>query len=126
MVYPVYVSNQKFKDYVDLLLITNKNKSHYAYIKDFNRFMCNKTKCETKWNFCEYCLQCFSSEKVLIEHKENCLIINGKQSIKLKNGSIEFKNNFKQLAVLFKIYADFESVLKAVKSNDRDKNTSYT
>ena len=36
------------------------------------------------------------------------------------------KNHFKQLSVPFKIYADFESVLKRVKSNDRNSNTSYT
>ena len=55
-------------------------------------------------NFCRCCLQCFSSKKVLIEHKTNCLIINGKQTVKLKSGSIKFKNYFKQLAVPFKIY----------------------
>ena len=43
-----YVSNQKFKDCMDLLLIPNENKSHYVYIKDFNRFVCNKTKNENK------------------------------------------------------------------------------
>ena len=52
--------------------------------------------------------------------------INGKQSVKLKSDSIKFKNYFKQLAVPFKIYADFESLFKGVKSNDRNKNTSYT
>ena len=41
--YPVYVSDQKFHNSMDLLLITNENKSHYVYIKDFSRFMCNKT-----------------------------------------------------------------------------------
>ena len=29
---------------MDLLLIADENKSHYMYIKDFNRFMCNITK----------------------------------------------------------------------------------
>ena len=43
LVYPVYVSDQKF-DCADLLVIPNENKSHYVYIKDFKRFMCNKTK----------------------------------------------------------------------------------
>ena len=27
---------------------TDVNKSHYVYIKDFNRFMCNKTKLKIK------------------------------------------------------------------------------
>ena len=49
---------------MDLLLIRDKNKSHYVYIEDFNRFMCNKTKSRTKKHFCKNCLQCFTSEKV--------------------------------------------------------------
>ena len=48
--YPVYVPNEKFKNFMDLLMISNKNKSHYVYIKDLNRFMCNKTK--SKQYFC--------------------------------------------------------------------------
>ena len=81
LTYPVCVSNQKFHNSMDLLMISNENKSHYVYIKYFNRFMCNKTKNKNKKHFCKCCLQCFSSEKILIEHKENCLIINGKQSV---------------------------------------------
>ena len=84
LVHLVYLSDQKFGNCMDLLLITNTNKSHYVYIKDLNRFICNKTKCRTKKHFCRYCLQCFSSEKILIEHKETCLKIDGKQSVKLK------------------------------------------
>ena len=72
--------------------------------------MCNKTKNKNQKYFCKCCLQCFSSEKVLIEHKENCLIINGKQNVKLKSTSISFKNYFKQLPVPFKVYADFECI----------------
>ena len=44
LVYPVHISDHKFKDCLDLLMITDENKSHYIYIRDFNRFMCNKTK----------------------------------------------------------------------------------
>ena len=51
LTYPVYVSDQKFHSCMDLLLITDKNKSHYVYIKDFNRFMCNKTKNKNKKYF---------------------------------------------------------------------------
>ena len=122
MTYPVYVSDQKFEDSMDLLLMSDENKSHYVYINGFNRFMYNKTKTKNKEYFCRCCLQCFSSEKVLIEHRENCLIING---VKLKSGSISFKNYFKQLPVPFKIYADFECILKGVRSSNKN-NGSYT
>ena len=70
--------------------------------------MYNETKNNNNKHFCRFCLQCYSSEKLLQEHKENCLIINGKQSVKLRSGSIKFKNYFKKLAVSFKIFADFE------------------
>ena len=66
---------------MDLLLINDKNKSHYVYIKDCNRFMFNKTKHKNKKHFCKYCLQFFNSEQILIEHKEICLEINGKQRV---------------------------------------------
>ena len=93
---------------MDLLPLINDDKSHYVYIKDFNTFMFHKTKNKNKKWFCRSCLQCFSSESVLIKHKENCPSINDKQSVNLEKGIIEFKNYFKQLPVPFKIYADFE------------------
>ena len=106
--FSIYISNQKFENSVDLLLIFDGDKLHYVYIKDFDRFMFHKTRNKNKKWFCKSCLQCFSSENVLIKHKENCLSINGKQSVKLEKGIIEFENYFKQIPVPFKIYADFE------------------
>ena len=88
--------------------------------------MFNKTKHRTKKHFHRYCLQCFSSEKVLMEHRKICLEINGKQYEKLESGTIKFKNHFKQIAVPFKIYGDTESNLEKIQINDKDKNTSYT
>ena len=48
----------------------------------------------------------------MVEHKKDCLVINGKQSVKLKSSSIGFKNYSRQIPVPFKIYADFECILK--------------
>ena len=90
LVFRIYVSNQKFEDSMDLLLLTDDDKSHYVYIKNFDRFMFHKTKNKNKKRFCRSCLQCFSSKNVLAEHKKNCLIINGKQSVKLKKRTIKF------------------------------------
>ena len=75
-------------------------------------------KDNNKKRFCRYCLQCFSSEKVVEEHQKVCLKINGKQNLKLRSGSIKFKSHFKQLVVPFKIYADFELILKG--ANDKN------
>ena len=118
LVFPIYVSDQKFENSMDLLLLIDNDKPHYVYIKDFDRFMFHKTKNKNKKWFCKSCLQCFSSENVLIKHKENCLSINGKQSVKLEEGIIKFEDYFKQIPVPFKIYADFECNLKSVECNE--------
>ena len=116
LTFPIYVSDQKLKNSMDLLLVTDGDKSHYVYIKNFNKFIFHKTKNKNKKYFCKSCLQCFSSENVLTKHKEDCLSINGKQSVKLEKGIIEFENYFKQIPVPFKIYADFECNLRGVES----------
>ena len=95
LAFPIYLSDQKFEDSMDFLLLTDNDKPHYVYIKDFDRFMFRKTKTKHKNWFCKSCLQCFSSENVLIKHKENCLSINGKQSVKLEKGITKFENHFK-------------------------------
>ena len=122
--YPAYLSDQN--DSMDLLLISNGSVSHYVYIKDFNRFMLNKTKHKGKKYFCKNCLQCFSSENVLLEHKEDCLVINAKQHVKLEERVISFKNYFRQIPVPFKIYADFECILKNVDNDIINNDISYT
>ena len=103
----MYISDQKIENSIDLLLIIDENKSHYVYIKDFDRFMFNKTKNKNKKYFCKSCLECFSSKKVLSNHKEVCLSINVVQSVRLEKVIIEFKNAFKQMQVPFKTYSDF-------------------
>ena len=96
------------------------------YIKDFNRLAFNKTKNKNKKYFCKGCLQCFSSEKVLNEHKKDCLMINGGQNVKLEKGVISFKNYSKQIPVPFKIYADFQWLLKSVDCGIDNDCFSYT
>ena len=125
LVFPVYISDQTFKSSIDLLLLINDDKSHYVYIKDFNTFMFHKTKNKNKKGFCKSCLQCFSSENVLIKHKEDCLSISGQQSINLEKGTIEFKNYLKQLPISFKIYANFECSLRDVECYERTYTKKY-
>ena len=59
LTYSFYVLYQKFENCMDLLLINDENESHYVYIKDFKRFICNKKKHNTKKYFCKYFLQFF-------------------------------------------------------------------
>ena len=57
--------------------------------------MFNKTKNKNKKYFCKNWLHCLSSKNVLIEHKRDSLVINGKQNVKLESGFISFKNYFR-------------------------------
>ena len=83
-----------------------------------------------------YCLQCFSSERILANHVNNSLTINGAQAINMpKQGEniLKFNNFHKQLPVPFVIYADFEAITEKVQGckqseqmeNEKNKR-SYT
>ena len=49
--FPIYVPDQKFEDSMDFLLSIDNDKSHYVYIKDFDRFIFTKQKIKTKNGF---------------------------------------------------------------------------
>ena len=76
--------------------------------------MFHKTKNKNKKWFGKSYLRSFSTEKIRIKHREDCLSINGVQSVKVEEGIIKFEDNFKQLPAPFKIYADFECNLKNI------------
>ena len=120
LTFPIHISDQNFENSMDLLLIIDENKSHYVYIKDFERFMFHKSKNKNEKYFCKSCLQCLSSKNIL-NHKEVCLSINSRQSVKLEKGTIEFKNYFQQIPVSFKIYADCEWNLTSAESYAQKK-----
>ena len=75
--FSIHISKETFEDQMNLLLITKDEKKHYVLIKDFNAFMYNQSKHKERKHFCMYCLQCFSSERMLANHVNNCLTING-------------------------------------------------
>ena len=126
--FPIYISKEKYQDHMELLLITEGENKHYVLIKDFNKFMFNQTKHEHRKYFCMYCLQCFSREDVLTEHKNNCISINGKQAINMpeKGDKVYFKNHHKQLPVPFVIYADFEALTEKIQECQPNNEKSYT
>ena len=83
--FSIHISKETFEDQMNLLLITEDEKKHYVLIKDFNAFMYNQSKHKKRKHFCMYCLQCFSSERILANHANNCLTINGAQAINMPN-----------------------------------------
>ena len=126
---PFMSQKKRYEDCLNLLLITENENKHYVLIKDFNKFMYNQTKHKERKHFCMYCLQCFSSERVLTNHKENCIQVNGTQAIKMPtkdDNILKFNNFHKQLPVPFVIYADFEAITEKIHGCQRHDDKSYT
>ena len=115
-VYPLCISKKSYDQTLNLLLTTEKGKSRYAFINDFNRLMFSRTKHKDKKHNCMSCLQSFTVEEILSNHKKQCLLINGCQVVKYESGIIKFTNYNKQIPILFKIYTDTECFLKQVNS----------
>ena len=127
--YPIYASKEKYEDHMELLLVTKDENKHYVLIKDFNKFMYNQTKHKERKHFCMHCLQCFSSERVLNNHKDICIKINGTQAVNMPtkdNNILKFNNFHKQQPVPFVIYADFEAVTEKVQGCQQNNESSYT
>ena len=50
--FPIYISQEKFQDHMELLLINKDKKNHYVLVKNFNKFMFDQTKHNCKKHFC--------------------------------------------------------------------------
>ena len=118
-VYTCVFQKKPYAQVLNLLLITQESKSHYVFIKDFNRLMYSSTKHKDKKHHCMPCLQSFIKEKILNQQKKQCLLINGCQAVNYESGTIKFTNYEKQIPVPFKIYANKECFLKRINSYER-------
>ncbi|CAB4036373.1 Hypothetical predicted protein [Paramuricea clavata] len=114
--YPISVSKNTFKDTMTLLLISKDERNHYVLVKDFNKLLHSYTKDNHKKHFCISCFQNFRSEEHLQKHLKDCLVINGKQAVRMpvEGTTVDFKNHKNQLFAPFVIYSDFECILSPV------------
>ena len=103
----------------NFLLITEKDKSHYVFIKDVNRLMFSRTKHKDKKHHCMSSIQSF------ISTQKQCLLINGCQAVNCESGTIKFANCNKKIPILFKIYADTECFLKRTNSYEGEYTIKY-
>ena len=69
-----------------------------------------------------------STKKVLAEHKENCISINGRQGIQMpkKGSKLKFQDHNKQMPVPFVIYVDFEAITGKVSGCQPSAEKSFT
>ena len=124
-VYPLYISKKSYNQTLNLLLITEKDKSHYVFIKDFNRLIFSRTKDKDEKHHCMSCLQSFTTEEILSNYKKQCLLMNGCQAVDYESGTIKFTNHNKQIPIRFKIYADTECFLEHINSYEGENTIKY-
>ena len=122
---PLYISKKAFDQTLNLLSVTEKGKSHYVFIKDFNRLMFSRTKHKDKKHHCMSCFQSLTTVEILSNHKKQCLLINGCQAVNYESGTIKFTNYNKQMPIFKKIYADTECFLKRINSYKGEHTIKY-
>ena len=126
-VFPLYITPHTNRKHVNLLLISDKEKQHYVYIKNLSRLLANPRLKYAKY-FCVYCLNGFTSQKTLDEHVSWCREM-GKQKTTMPNpdeAHLKFTEIQKQLTAPFIIYADCESFLEPVDTCLPDGSSTVT
>ena len=61
-----FLNKKSNEQVLNVLLISNGEKSHYVFINDFNRLMYLKTKHKDIKHFCISCLQNFTTKELII------------------------------------------------------------
>ena len=130
IVYPLRASKAEYSQgvHVNLLLISEDKKKHYCLIKNMSRLLSSQiSKKKTIKFYCPRCLNSFGRQDLLDKHLELCKN-NEAVGIKMpEEGTfVHFKNHHKKMDMPFVIYADFESLMKAIHSTQQNSKNSYT
>ena len=115
--------------HISLLKIEDDNgKTHYVYIKDYDKLIGKQTnKSEHKLFHCRYCQHGFKRQELLDKHlHRGCSSVEG-QSVKLpdKGDVIEFLNGHRQFKCPYVVYGDFECLTETME-NDKQQNPHET
>ena len=129
-VYPLRKSETTDRPHnIDLLYISNGEKSHYCLIKIFNKLVSSQiSKHNGRVYICRRCLNPFPKEESLKRHEQYCKT-NDCISLKMPtkdNNKLSFKNHWKTERVPFIIYADTEALLKPIQNCESDPKNKYT
>lgn len=125
-IFPLFLTKLEngYKE-VDLLYLSNEEKSHFCWIKDLDHFLHSTRKFCNKRFYCRRCLHGFIRQDLLDEHRLYC---NKFECQKVqypeegKNDVLEFRDFQKQMRVPFVIYADFECYAKKMDTCLPDHN----
>ncbi|KAK3084100.1 hypothetical protein FSP39_008173 [Pinctada imbricata] len=115
-IYPLHLTNERGIQHVNLLLISDKEKQHYCWIKNFNRLLSDQNSHKNQYHYCHYCLHGFTKKTLLKKHIPYCKV-HGAQRTEMPREEdkwLRFTDVSKQLKVPFVVYADFECILEKI------------
>lgn len=125
---PNRLCKNKKDRHVNLLLIQDRDKTHYVWIKDLSRLISKQLTNDThKKFFCDRCLSYFYTNEKLRQHELNCGSVNECKVSFPEEKVIKFKNFKNKLTAPFIIYADFECLVQPTLDNNKThKHTPYS
>ena len=127
---PIYISRKAHPDEIDLLYWTGKGQEegHYAWIRNFSRFMGDYNKHNGQMFWCKRCLCHYDKERLWREHLDICgrgdfdkLIVR----MPPPGQKIYFKNIRYQLECPFNVLADFEAIVQGVHLPSHSRSIKY-
>ena len=120
---PLRITKEEKPFHVDLVFLTKNSLNHFALIKNFSRFA-SSGKGQTERFFCKRCLNSFPRVESLEKHKEICGEF-AAAKIELPGGKCFFKNWERMMHVPVACYADFESILKPLRDQEKNKTHEH-
>jgi hypothetical protein len=122
-VYPLHITAHKNRQHVNMLLLSQGDKSHYVTIRSMSKLLRQKNSYHCAKFHCNYCLHGFTRQDLLDRHVVDCEK-QGLQKVKLveeKDRWLKFKSIQKMLPVPFIIYCDLESYTCKLNGPEREE-----
>ena len=118
----VRIPDEKKAKHVPLLYWGEDANYHYAWVKNLNRLLSSTKSIRNQTFLCERCFQGFTRPDLLNDHSENCQHI-PIQAVTLVKEKLSFKSWSKTEETLFRVYGDFECILKECEEEDSNGKT---
>lgn len=125
-----YVSERRGDEYkqVNLLVITEEDRSHYCIIKDLHKLVYNHSKHKGRKYICRYCLHVYSTEKRFKEHLPKCKDLNEapqRPKVPGKDDNEKYFYNYKCIQPNpYRIFWDLECLIEKLTPEEKTQLTN--
>jgi len=114
---PTYLTKHTARtNHIDLLLLTEKDKTHYTWIRNMSSLFAHTSACTSASFVCPHCVHKFTTEEAFTRHFPDCSKRVCQQVVFSDSGkeTLEWKSRNKCELNRYIIYFDFEACLSTV------------